>query len=161
MSKKEKLLKKDSRPTYSVFNVYERLRELGFLKKCRLELSGDKSKLTLKYVDYLNSEQFIYIFRTSRLCYRICHKGELLTSGQNIKSVTDRLLDILNEIIATSDIYRVITVRELAELETKKDFYNGDLNFALRMELTKRRSNNGHISQYKPITQNKDNPDTS
>jgi|GEM_PF-3432432 len=100
------------------------LRQAGIHSKCmRYDLSNDKSKLSICYLDYLFNPQFIFVYRSSRLCYRIIYKNQTITA-RNSGIATKFLIEIFDEIIPVCDKYKILTVAELHELD-KKHLYPG------------------------------------
>ena len=124
---------------YSLTWLDHNLRDCGVHKKCfNYNISGDRTMLRIVYLDYLCRQQYIFVFRTSRLCYRICY-GNTMINANSAGIATNKILDLLDTIIAKAKVYDSITVREHNKLNPELDFYvNGDLDFNKRMELSRR-----------------------
>ena len=124
---------------YSLIWLDHSLRNSGIHKKCfGYNVSGDSSMLRIVYLDYLCRQQYIFVFRTSRLCYRICY-GNTMINANSAGTATTKILHLLDTVIAKAKIYDSITVREHNKLNPELDFYiNGDLDFNKKMELSRR-----------------------
>ena len=97
---------------YHLFYLDANLRKSGAAKKCfKYDLSSNGSMLHIVYHDFLLNEQFIFVFRTSRLCYRIFYDG-VLCSRRTCKVATAFIEQILSEIIKNNDYYKVMTLAE-------------------------------------------------
>ena len=86
-------------------------------KVLEYRLSGDASKLLIVYLDGSLQKQFMYVFRTSRLCYRIVYKTKFI-SARTCKAATSVLLDILSDIVQLNEYYHVLTVAELIKMDS-------------------------------------------
>lgn len=95
----------------------DNLHRLGYSKRCfDYKLFRDKTMLFIAYLDIFLDEQFIFVFRTSRLCYRIYYNGKIF-SCRTCKETTKFMLDILDDTIQKNDYYKTITIAELNELD--------------------------------------------
>lgn len=121
---------------YSLVYLDYNLKQLGIAGKCfKYELSGAKDCLHIVYLDSYLQEQFIVVFRTSRLCYRIYHNGNLITR-RSCKLATVCVSDILTDIISLNDYYNVMTVSELNKLQAIT--YNKKLELFRRKDTQKK-----------------------
>jgi isocitrate lyase len=91
------------------------LKRVGISGRCyRYELSAAHDCLHIAYLDKMLNEQFISVFRTSRLAYRIYYNGELLTA--RTAAAAAKLLDgILTKLITDNEYYSVMTVAEFLQ----------------------------------------------
>jgi hypothetical protein len=104
--------------TYSLIWLDDNLRRSGIAGRCfKYELSAAKDCLHIVYLDRYLQEQFIAVFRTSRLCYRIYYSGKFVTA-RTVKAATVRMSGILTDIITESEYYSVMTVAEYMSLDT-------------------------------------------
>jgi hypothetical protein len=114
----------------SLVYVDYHLRAVGVAQKClRYELSDDKTVLHVAYLDYKLETQFIAVFRTSALAYRIYHGGKL-TTRRTAKQACEYLHGVLSDIIVAAEHYKVLTVAELNRLDS--------LTYSQKLELYKR-----------------------
>jgi hypothetical protein len=122
--------------TYSLIHLDDNLCRAGVARQClRYSLSGDNACLHIVYLDNYLREQYISVFRTSRLCYRIYCNG-VMTSKRTCRETAEHLAAVLSELIEKNDYYKTITVAELASLSDMT--YTARLNLFRRNELRNR-----------------------
>jgi len=108
---------------YCLTWLYSNLCEAGLNNLClRHEISSGLEDLHIVYLNKLLQEKFISIFRTSRLCFRIRYDGKLLTA-KTTKSATVLVLDILQQILASCEWSKAMSVHEYV---SKTSITHGD-----------------------------------
>lgn len=85
----------------------------GARAKCfKYLLSASRSELCIVYHNRYFEERFLFVFRTSRLCYRIYYEGTLV-SKRTAAEAAEYLHVLLADIIKRCSQYKVMTVAEL------------------------------------------------
>jgi hypothetical protein len=124
---------------YSLISLDHELKTAGLTQSCiKYALSGDSLCLHIVYLDYSLAEQYISVFRTSRLCYRIYYNG-VMTSKRTCREAFNFLAAVLTEVIAKNEYYKTITVAELGNLSGMS--YTDRLNLFRRNELRRKSEN--------------------
>lgn len=112
---------------YNLASLIWSLRDIGYFSFCRrYEVSADNSTLYIVFFDYILHEQFITVFRTSVLCYRVYYNGKLYSARTLIKALD--LLDRIRLLILDNNkLYGVMTVSELKTLRLRRASAKADI----------------------------------
>jgi len=120
---------------YSLLYLIENLKRAGVWEILHGRVSSDHTKLDLMYLDSFLNIQKIYVFRTSRLAYRIFYKTKFITA-RTCKIATATILEMLNDVIELNEYYSVLTVAEYVRLNLAE--HEKFLPYKKRMELSLR-----------------------
>jgi len=120
---------------YDLIYLIDNLKRAGVWELLHGRISSDYTKLDLMYLDSFLNIQKVYVFRTSRLAYRIFYKTEFITA-RTCKVATATILEMLSDIIKLNEYYSVINVAEYVRLNLAE--HDKFLPYKKRMEFFRR-----------------------